>query len=611
MALESCAGGGAAGATVAAALQFFAASQCLLQEAWPHHSTVPNASSFDFIVVGGGTAGSVVAARLSELRGVSVLLLEAGGDPPQESIIPGYRNTLKASRYDWNFTTMDDGFSSQALRDGSQRQPRGRMLGGSGSLNDMVYARGFPADYAEWGTTVGDEWGWDRVLEYFKKTEHLTDERIVNDPELSRHHGVGGEIQVSGTSESTHTTDRYLEAFEELGFKVVKDMTYPNGIGVGRFSHTIKEGRRHSSLTALLNGSARRDNLYVLKDAHVAKVLIENRTAIGVSVMVEDEEFHYYAAREVVLSSGTFNTPKLLMLSGIGPEEHLNELGIAVVQDLPVGDNLHDHVMVLTYLSADSGTCEEDERDAHMDAIKYLYDRSGALSRTTDVGAYLSLTGDPNVPDFAFYPTCMPRDSGFYEGCFNVLGFKREICEKLAAENKDRELMSLAVVCLKPKSRGRVRLRSADYWDEPLIYSGTFGHPDDLEGFPRALEVAWAVASTSYFKSKNARVVNIGIDECTGLEGSDRSKCIARNTAMSAWHSVGTAAMGTVVDSRLRARASRGTSELASAAESKTHPVRHFHLSVRRLRRHRQSVASSATGWTRSRHKPLPTPLNP
>ncbi|CAG5031436.1 unnamed protein product [Parnassius apollo] len=555
----SCTGGGAAGATFTAALQFFAASQCLLNEPWPQQSTVLNESTFDFIVVGGGTAGSVLAARLSELN-VKVLLLEAGGNPPQESIIPGYKNTMKASRFDWNFTTVDDNFSSQALQDGSQRQPRGKMLGGSGSLNDMVYARGFPVDYNEWGDIVGEEWNWNNVLEYFKKTEHLTDERIINDPELNKHHGFDGAIEVSGLNESTYTTDRFLEAFEELGFQLVKDMTYPQIIGAGRFSHTIKDGRRDSSLTALLNKAAKRDNLFVLKEALVAKVFIENNTASGVKVIADEEEFYYYAKKEVILSTGTFNTPKLLLLSGVGPKRHLDELGIDVKQDLPVGENLHDHIMVLSYIAAGNGTCNSDEKSLYLDAIKYLYDRSGSLSRTTDVGVYISLNDsyNNNVPDFAIYPTCMPQNSGFYEGCLNVLGFRQQICEKLSIENKRNELLSLAVVCLKPKSRGRVRIKSTYYLDEPVIYSGTFSDLEDLEGFPKIMETAWAIANTTYFQTKNAYVIDIEVEECKGLEGRNKTKCIAKTTAMSAWHSVGTAAMGTVVDSELKVKGIKG-----------------------------------------------------
>ncbi|XP_072931830.1 uncharacterized protein [Epargyreus clarus] len=548
-----CAGGGIVGATVAAALQFFAASQCLLQEPWPTQASVKNGSSFDYIVVGGGTAGSVVAARLSELSDATVLLIEAGGDPPQESIVPGFKDTMKGSQYDWNFTTVNDFTSSQALRDGSQRQPRGKMLGGSGSINDMVYARGFPADYNEWATIVGDEWNWCNVIEYFKKTEHLTDERIINDPELRELHGHGGEIEVTGSNKSSHTTDMFLEAFHELGFEIVKDMTSSKVIGAGRFSHTIKEGKRDSSLTALLNKANDRKNLFVLKHALVTQIIIEDNVAKGVKVIENDNEYHYFAEKEIVISAGTFNTAKLLLLSGIGPKAHLDEVGIELVEDLPVGDNLHDHVMVLTYLAAENGTCHSNPRMQYMDTIKYLYDGSGSLSWTTDIGAYISLNADTkNIPEFAIYPTCMSLGSDFYEGCMTVLGFKPHICAKLDEENKFNEILSLAVVNLKPKSRGKVRLLSKDPLDEPLIYSGTFSDLDDLAGFPDAMKIAWSLADTTYFKAKNAYVVDLHIDGCEGLVDMELQRCRAKAMATSAWHAVGTAAMGTVVDSKLR-----------------------------------------------------------
>lgn len=474
--------------------------------------------------------------------------------------MPGFKDVLKSSPYDWNFTTVNNEFSSQALQGGSQGQPRGKMLGGSGSLNDMVYARGFPADYDEWADLISEEWTWDKVLPYFKKTEHLTDERIVEEPELAEYHGFGGEMEVSGKNESTYTTDRFIEAFQELGFRLVKDMTNPQNIGVGRFSHNIKDGQRQSSLTGLLNNAAKRNNLFVLKESQVVKVLTENSTAIGVKVMIEEEEYHYYANKEVILSSGAFNSPKLMMLSGIGPKKHLEELGIEVIKDLAVGENLHDHVMVLTYLAADNGTCFSDERSKYLDAIKYLYDRSGSFAKTTDIGVYISLSGSAraNVPDFAIYPTCSPVGSNFYQGCLNVLRFKKEICEQLDTENRDRELISLAVVNLKPKSRGRVRLKSTDYLDPPLIYTGTFSDPRDLEGYPEAMDLAWALVNTSYFQSKNARVIDLDIEECRALEGDSKVKCIARCSAMSAWHSVGTAAMGAVVDAEMRVRGVRG-----------------------------------------------------
>lgn len=447
-------------------------------------------------------------------------------------------------------------YTSQALIGGSQKQPRGKMLGGSGSLNDMVYARGYPADYELWAAVADDNWSWPNVLEYFKKSEHLSDERILKEPALLANHGLGGPIEVSGLTESTFDVDRFLEAFEELGFKIVKDMTSIDEIGAGRFSHTIKQGRRASSLTCMLNEAATRSNLYVLKSATVASVLIANSTAYGVRVLINNDEFHFYANKEVILSAGTFNTPKILLLSGIGPKEHLEKFKINVVQDLPgVGDNLHDHVMVLNFLEADNGTCYTNEATGYFDIIRYLYNRSGPLGLSNSMGAYLSLNQlRPNVPDFAFYPTCLPVNLGFHNGCTSVLGFNDNICSKLADLNKNRELIIVATVLLKPKSRGKVTLQSTDPLVDPLIFSGTFKNLEDLERFPEVIEKVRSLANTKYFKKKRARYVEIDVKACDGLKEQERVRCKARAVAMSAWHAVGTVAMGSVLDARLRVR---------------------------------------------------------
>ncbi|XP_053607565.1 ecdysone oxidase-like isoform X2 [Plodia interpunctella] len=546
----ACATGGAVTSTLTAAIQFFAASQCVLTGPWPQHGTPANESRFDFIVVGAGSAGAALAARLADTD-AAVLLLEAGGDPPQEAIIPGFRDSLKGGKYDWNFTTEDDKFSSQALKGGRQRQPRGRMLGGSGSMNDMIYARGFPADYHEWAEIAGDDWDWDKVLEYFKKTEHLTDEAIVYNPHLMKYHGRGGEIEVAGLNASTFETDRFLDAFRELGFNMVDDMTNPEVIGAGRFSHTIRNGQRDSSLTALLNKD--KPNLFVFKNAFATQVLIENSTAYGVKVVSGDVDFQFYAKKEVIVSAGTFNTAKLLMLSGIGSKEHLEGFGIKVESDLPVGNNLHDHVMVLTFLAADNGTCFTDQASLYMDMIRYLYDKTGSFSYSNSMGAYVSLNGDPSVPDFAIYPVCIPMGNSYYQqGCSEILGFQDAICTTLSEKNKEYELLSLAVVLLKPKSRGAVRLRSTDPSDSPLIYSGTFNNPDDLADFPEVIELVHSIVNTSYFKRMNAHVVDFDISICSGLEGREKQACRARAMATSAWHAVGTAALGGVVDPQLR-----------------------------------------------------------
>ncbi|XP_032524763.2 ecdysone oxidase-like [Danaus plexippus] len=556
---SGCVSGAAVASTVAAALKFFAASQCLLSERWPPQANIADGSSFDFIVVGGGTAGSTLAARLSEMQ-QTVLLIEAGDDPPQDSNIPAFKSSLKRPVFDWNFTTTNDYYSSQALYGGVQAQPRAKMLGGCGSINDMIYSRGFPEDYEEWASMIGEEWSWSNVLEYFKKSERLTDPRILRYPDLAELHGRDGEIEVSGSDDAPLSTQKFLEAFREIGFNFVKDMTKPSSIGVGRFSHTIRNGKRASSLTALLNKAASRPNLFVLKRALVTKIIIRNNTARGVQVLMgNNSEVQYLANREVIVTAGTFNTPKLLLLSGVGPRGHLTDLNIPLVVDLPVGENLHDHSMVLMYFAAESGTCNTDEKSLYMDTIRYLYDGSGVLSKTSEIGAYMSFNAsNKNVPDFAIYTSCMPVDTRYYESCRSVLNLSPHMCSKIQEVNKRYEVFTLSVVNLKPNSRGRVQLKSADPLEPPRIYSGTFSDPSDLTYYPDAIRKALSIIRTSYFRSKNAFPLDFNLKNCVSLSDDERFKCIAKNLAMTAWHSVGTAPMGTVLDSKLRVKGVSG-----------------------------------------------------
>lgn len=467
---------------------------------------------------------------------------------------------LKQSAYDWNFTTLNDSFASQALAGGQQRQPRGRLLGGSGSINDMVYARGYPADYDDWASTMGHLWNWDNVLPYFKKTERMTDKAIVEDPDLMSYHGTEGDIEVTGSKEPTHQTNVFLNAFEEMGFDIVKDMTNPMRIGAGRFSHTVRKGRRDHSVTALLNKAASRPNLFVVKETLVTKILIDNNTAFGVRALKDGEEFTFYANKEVIVSAGTFNTPKLLMLSGIGPRDHLEELGIDLVTDQPVGGNLQDHIMVFLHMTAKNGTCPSSQPAQNMEVIKYFYDQSGSLAQSDSLGAYFkhSTSQSPwNVPDFAIYPTCVPVASSLYSSCVSIIGLNEEICKSLAKANQNLEIINLALVMLKPASRGNVWLRSTDPLDAPLIYSGTFSAIEDLDLYPEAMEMVLSLANTSYFRSMEAEILQVPLERCRQVTGREYLRCKAFNMATSAWHASGTTAE--VVDGRLRVK---GVSQL-------------------------------------------------
>lgn len=545
-------GSGSVAELVATALKFFAAAQCLLTEPWPKSATVTNGSHFDFIIVGAGTAGSTLAARLAQVKDFKVLLVEAGGYPPVEAIVPGFKHALKVSPYDWNFTTVNDGDASQGLAYGRQIQPRGKMLGGSGSMNDMVYSRGHPEDYYEWADIVGDNWNWTNVLEYFKKTERMTNENIINNDHLSKFHGFHGEIEVSNSAAENQDTNILLDAFQELGFDIVDDMTYPNKIGAGRFFYTISNGRRASSLTALLN-SVRTDNLFVLNDTFVTEILIKNQSAVGVKALMNGDEIYFYANKEVIVSAGTFNSPKLLMLSGIGPKRHLEDLKIDVIQDLPVGNNLHDHVMFMNYVAINNGTCPINASFGYFEMIKYLYNASGTFSYSDTMGAYLPKSGgDANIPYFAAYPTCTSQSSVSLQHCVSILGYKEAVCQKIIAVNQKHELISLPVVLLKPQSRGKIRLSSANPFSNPLIYAGTFTNPADFDGYIEAIKKILELVNTRYFKENEARVLDLAVENCRNKTGDNQLRCLLKDYAMPAWHAVGTTAMGTVVDDQLR-----------------------------------------------------------
>ncbi|CAG9786428.1 unnamed protein product [Diatraea saccharalis] len=555
-----CAAGGSTVANaVSAALHFFAVAQCMMREPWPEQPKIMNESHFDIIVVGGGSAGSLIASRLAELGDVTVLLVEAGPDPPPESMVPAYKDFMKTGAYNWNFTSTTNSESSKALEGGIQRQPQGRMLGGSGSANDMVYTRGFPHDFHTWADIAGPTWDWDAVLPSFKKTEHLTDPTILNDPVLMAYHSVEGEITVSGSKQTSKDVDTFLNAFNELGFPIVEDMTYPGRFGAGRFLHTIRDGRRDSTATAFISraGFENRGNLFVLRNSVVTQILIDsNKTAYGVKVTRDEESFIYYADFEVVLSAGVFNTPKLLMLSGIGPRNHLEEMGIDVVHETPVGESLHDQTMVLIYLTADVDLCTLPKAERHIEMIKYLYNQTGALSSSDSMGLYMSTdkNSDVTAPDFAIYPVCIPKNVGFRNACPSILNFQKHICDKLGAINEEKELLSFAVVKLNPVSKGNVKLASNDPKDNPSIYSGTFSDPRDYEGYPEAMRTVYSLVNTTVMKQIGARVVDYDLPDCNGLEVEDDNyfKCIAQNVGMSAWRAGGSVSMGAVLTPRLK-----------------------------------------------------------
>ncbi|XP_070539485.1 alcohol dehydrogenase [acceptor]-like [Ptychodera flava] len=309
-----------------------------------------NTNVYDYVIIGAGSAGCVLANRLSEDENMSVLLLEAGPDDTKSEIhVPALMRCLWDSEVDWSYQTVPQQHACLALKDRCCNWNKGKVLGGSSSINMMQYVRGAKEDFDSWERLGAEGWSYDNVLPYFLKSENNTSEiHIATD-----YHSRGGMLTVSNNSPLNKYSEVILEAAEEIGFKIqdVNDCVDP--VAFGYTQYTIKDGQRCSTAAAFLNPDTRaRANLEIWTDAHVTKIVFDDKTARSVELFKNDEKVTVNVKGEVILSAGSVGSPQLLMLSGVGPRDQLESLGIPVLCDLPVGENLQDHVMTIMRCNA-------------------------------------------------------------------------------------------------------------------------------------------------------------------------------------------------------------------------------------------------------------------
>ncbi|KDR06647.1 glucose dehydrogenase [FAD, quinone]-like [Zootermopsis nevadensis] len=523
---------------------------------------------YDFVIVGGGAAGSLLASRLSEVSEWSVLLIEAGGEENVLQDIPLFAAFSQLTSINWGYETEPSSTACLGLVGGQCKWPRGKVLGGSSVLNYMVSTRGNRKDYDGWEEEGCEGWGYDDVLPYFLRFEGMLIPRLAED---TVYHNASGQLAITYPPYRTEAARSFTEAAKELGFNKT-DYNAGNQIGYSFHQCTMKDGLRFSGNRAFLKFARTRPNLHVLKKSLVTKILIDSnsRTASGVQYkLFNGLTLKAFARKEVILSAGAINSPQLLMLSGIGPREELQSLGINVLQDAKVGFNLQDHISFGTlYFTVNSsiGIRFDNVLENLFNAAEYLLSRTGpfAVAGGTEALVFQELnTSSSNstdgVPDIEilFASSTLPS----LKPVWDAWGGNSDIYaayEPLA----HKDSFMIFPMIMHPRSRGRVALRSADPTDKPLLYHNYLTDPYDADIIISGIHSSLQLVNTSAFQKYAAELYPVPLPPCEEYEfASDKYwNCSIRYTTFTFYHQCGTCKMGNdsdqdaVVDTHLKVR---------------------------------------------------------
>lgn len=528
-------------------------------------------AEFDFIIVGAGTAGCALANRLTENPSWTVLLIEAGDHENLLMDVPLMVQYLQRNRnVDWSYRTQPSNSSCMGMKNNRCNWPRGRVMGGSSVLNYMIYTRGNRRDFDRWAELGADGWSYADVLPYFKKLENS---RVPNADVM--YAGHGGPLTVSEVEWKSEIARAFVAAGLEKGLPYV-DYNGPTQIGVSYLQTSTDHGKRASSNVAYLYPIKGRKNLFVRKLTTVTKILIDRNTnaAVGVQYMNNGRMGTVRAKREVILSAGAINTPQLLMLSGIGPRQHLRDMQIKLVADLPVGYNLMDHAAPggLTFrTNASTLSLTRITQSAIPQFVKYADSGSGPLSSVGGCEALIFLdmddtTNDPDGhPDIELLQTAGSLHSApIYK---RIFGIKDDIYDTmfLPLEEQHTDAFMIYPMVLRPRSRGRIMLKSREPFQYPMIFSNYLTDPYDIRVSVNGIKKTIALMDTDAFRKIDAKLYEVPVPTCAHLGFATDAywECFARHFTFTIYHYSGTCKMGAandptaVVDPRLHVRGVR------------------------------------------------------
>jgi choline dehydrogenase-like flavoprotein len=492
---------------------------------------------FDYIVVGGGSGGCVLASRLSEDPAVTVALLEAG--PVDTSVLihcpAGLAVMAQTGQANWKFQTEPQ----PGLNGRRGYQPRGKVLGGSSSINAMIYMRGHRADYDHWAAEGNPGWSYDDVLPYFRRAEH-------NERGANSFHGSGGPLNVMDLRSPNPLLGAYVEAGRQAGYSLNTDFNGAEQEGIGAYQVTHRNGERFSAAKAYIAPHRARPNLHVITGAQATRILFEGRRAVGVEVLQGGQRVQHGARCEVLLAAGALQSPQLLMLSGVGPGAELQALGVPVLHDLPgVGQHLHDHVDVVQVMNAPTlkdsfGVSLGGTVRLVRAVFEWRRQRSGMLtSNFGEAGGFIKSQPDEPIPDLQLH---------------FVVGKLVDHGRKVVFGHG----YSCHVCLLRPRSRGSVTLASADPMAAPRIDPAFLADPDDMARLVRGFRLMRNILSQPAL----ARLGGRELARSANAQSDTQIEQFIRGYADTIYHPVGTCRMGNgprdVVDAQLRVHGLEG-----------------------------------------------------